>query len=187
MSPHGAGRPLPAQPAGGVFPTLHERADTALHGRTLGGVLRFATQPDSEVSLDAHPADDRAHGLRVDRRLRDPRGEEPAQILDDEHTGDLLFAELPQPVVLRQIFQDPHGADPFGVPHEPVDRSLSEPVYRLSGGMLKARISHPRNRSSAAKVRRCRPSPSPDRNRGRAGSCRRDSSRRHSVRGAAGP
>lgn len=67
MSPHGAGRPLPAQPAGGVFPTLHERADTALHARTFGRVLRFATQPDSEVSLDAHPADDRAHGLRVDR------------------------------------------------------------------------------------------------------------------------
>ena len=68
-----------------------------------------------------------------------------------------------------------------------VDRLRKGAVHRLSGGMLKARISPLRNRSAAAKVRRCRPSPSPDRNRGRAGSCRRDSSHRHSVRGAAGP
>ena len=51
----------------------------------------------------------RTVGFGVDRQLCDSGGQNPAQILDDEHTGDRLLPELPEPVVLRQLLQAQHG------------------------------------------------------------------------------
>lgn len=40
----------------------------------------------------------------------------PAEILHDEHPGDLLLPEFPQPVVFREILQEPYGHDPHRLP-----------------------------------------------------------------------
>ena len=57
---------------------------------------------------------------RMDRRLRGARSQKPAEIFDDEHSGDRLLPQFPQPVVFRQVFPQPHGHDPVGIPDEQI-------------------------------------------------------------------
>ena len=45
-------------------------------------------------------------------------GEEPAEIFDAEHSGDSLQAQFPEPVLFRQVFQEPHGTNAIGIPYE---------------------------------------------------------------------
>ena len=66
----------------------------------------FFTSVGFQANLKGHQ---RAVGFGVDRQLCDSGGQNPAQILDDEHTGDRLLPELPEPVVLRQLLQAQHG------------------------------------------------------------------------------
>ena len=62
--------------------------------------------------LDDHPQDQRAHGRAVDGRLCGARSQEPAEILHDEHPGDLLLPEFPQPVVFGKYFKNHTGMTP---------------------------------------------------------------------------
>ena len=43
-----------------------------------------------------------------------------AEIFDDEYSGDRLLPQFPQPVVFRQVFPQPHGHDPVGIPDEQI-------------------------------------------------------------------
>ena len=60
----------------------------------------------------------------------------PAQILDDEHTGDRLLPELPEPVVLRQLLQTQHGHVALAVQGAELTRAS---IRRNTSGTIRIR------------------------------------------------
>lgn len=71
-----------------------------------------------QVPDDAAALDNGTHGIGMDRRICNSGGEESAEILDDEHPGDRLLPELPEPVLLRPLLQAAHRHDPLGLPQQ---------------------------------------------------------------------
>ena len=97
------------QPCRRVFQAIHPPAGRTLPRRAQRRILRppaTASRPNTSPRSSSASADSR---FGVDRQLCDSGGQNPAQILDDEHTGDRLLPELPEPVVLRQLLQAQHG------------------------------------------------------------------------------
>ena len=83
---------------------VHSRAEgisgssCSCSANTTGGAQRRILCPEAlhhaQVPHDAHQADQRQIRLGMDRQLRDPRGQDAAQILEHERTGDLLLSEF---------------------------------------------------------------------------------------------
>lgn len=88
------------------FRPLSRRAAAALRHRAQRRVLRRQALLDTEIPLAGDPCRQRAPRRGVDPRLRDPRGQGPAQKRAIYGTAGLRHAEFRQPVLLRRLLQE---------------------------------------------------------------------------------
>ena len=69
---------------------------------------RPAAQHHAQIPLLGRKGGERQDGCPLDRRVGDPRGQDPAEIFGHEHPGDRLQPQFQYAVLLRQVFQTAH-------------------------------------------------------------------------------
>ena len=88
--------------------TVHPTDGELFSGTPRCGLLRRQTVPDAEIPLANGKESYRVHRRTMDRLPRDPRSQSPAANHRHDRPTNLPGTELSQPVLFRQILQEPH-------------------------------------------------------------------------------